>query len=572
MNENVQLKGFLLSNKLELVEKMVDNKECVTLLDDVSNGAWYIDKRLHKFPDDEVVYSDNNTFLLLDGHIDNKKELLKENLMQSWESIAFHMISRGEISKFRGGFCGVCFDNSRYQLFVDHVGNKSLYYYCQNGILVVASKLYDIIDLLKTNGLVIHVDEMAIKYLMSLGFMPDNSTVCNEIKRVCPGDIVEIGEELSIKCNSYYRPDNTKVNHNMSWKEAIEGLDFYFSQAIDREFGKDIEYGYRHLVDLSGGLDSRMTSVVANELGYTDQINIAYCQKGYLDYKIAQEIACDMKHKFIFMPLDDFKWFKDVEINSKMLNSAVPYAGATGARHMLDIIKGCNCGIEHTGMVGDAIIGTFYSDEQYNYSKPDGMENAYSTSLNYNVPKEVLNEFLNREQFSIYTRGLLGAQSSYMLRQNYFETASPFLDVDFLDFILSVPFNYRVKHKIYLAWIASKYPIATRYGWEKWHGAKPTERGRKLEKKAYQLKYSISAKLSSVLPLHIGMTPVDYWLNSNPDIEEYINNYFENAISFCSEVISKELYDDMVRLYKTGNVGEKEQVLTASAAIKMMFE
>jgi asparagine synthase (glutamine-hydrolysing) len=188
------------------------------------------------------------------------------------------------------------------------------------------------------------------------------------------------------------------------------------------------------------------------------------------------------------------------------------------------------------------------------------------------VPKEVLDKFSNREQFSIYTRGLLGAQSSYMLRQNYVETASPFLDVDFLNFILSVPFNYRVKHKIYLAWIASKYPIATRYGWEKWHGAKPTERGRLIEKKVYQLRYDFATKLSQVLPLHIGMTPVDYWLNSNSEIANDINRYYGQAIVFCADVLSNEVYADMVWLYQTGNVGEMEQVLTACAAIKMMFE
>ena len=50
---------------------------------------------------------------------------------------------------------------------------------------------------------------------------------------------------------------------------------------------------------LSGGLDSRMTVWVAHDLGYTHQLNMTFCQSNYLDFKIAQQIATDLRHDFM---------------------------------------------------------------------------------------------------------------------------------------------------------------------------------------------------------------------------------------------------------------------------------
>ncbi len=58
------------------------------------------------------------------------------------------------------------------------------------------------------------------------------------------------------------------------------------------EFDKDIEYGYKHLVSLSGGLDSRMTTYVANDLGYGDSIvNLTFSKTNYVDEQTAKDIA-----------------------------------------------------------------------------------------------------------------------------------------------------------------------------------------------------------------------------------------------------------------------------------------
>ena len=548
-------------------------KEYSERIELLGDHTWFIDSRLHKFKDDEVLLSDDNEVIFLDGHVENKAQIQEENGKTDWSEALRSELRKSNVARLRGGFAGFGYSDHCYRLFSDHVGNRALYYYSDGSKLIISTKLFFITDILRKNGIKLSVDEQAIRYLLTLGFMPDDSTVCSDIKRVCPGDYVDIYDTGKVNITNYYRPDNTSINGNMTVSEAIDGLDYFFRQAISREYEKDIEYGYRHLVDLSGGLDSRMVSWVAHEMGYEDQINITFCKKDYIDLKIAQKISLDLRHKFIYMPLDDFKWFEDYELNTAMLNASVPYAAATGTRHILDIVKGLNCGIEHTGMVGDAIIGTFYKDKNYNYSEPTGDENAYSTLLKYKVPKDILNRFSNREQYSIYTRGLLCAQSSYMLRQNYFENSSPFLDVDFLNFILSVPFEYRANHKLYLKWISAKYPKAAEYGWEKWHGARPTERSRKFEKKLYQLGYSMDDMITKLLKgnSEVGMNPIDHWYSECKDTANKVDAFFEICQKMLTDILSGNMVQDMCTLYRKGTAGEKEQVITVCAAVGQLI-
>ena len=568
-----ELRGIAFAIGVEIPTDAIDLATSVSVSDSSDNMMWYIDTRLHKFQNDEVMNVQDNNLFFLDGYIENKDEICNKHNTNSWNQAFSCEIDGGGPNMLRGGFCGFVYNGEKYRLFVDQVGNRPLYYYAKGNVFILSTRLFFITEILKASNIKCSIDEQAVKYLLSLGFMPDDTTICEDIKRVCPGTYVDLFMDGRREEKQYYILNNTCIETNMTFGDAIDGLDFYFREAIRREFEKDKEYGYRYLVDLSGGLDSRMTSWVAHDMGYEDQINIAYCQKEYLDFDIAQRIACDLRHKFIYMPLDDFKWFEDIEINTRMLNCAVPYVGATGAHHILDIIKGSNCGIEHTGMVGDSIIGTFYNKREYNYSKPVGNENAFSTFLKYDVPKEILDKYENREQFSIYTRGLLGAQSSYMLRQNYFETASAFLDADFLSFILSVPFKYRVGHKLYLAWLDAKYPDSTRYGWEKWHGVRPTEKAKRIEKKYYQMKYVFNKTISKALygSVRAGMTPIDYWYEEYEDTRLIVEKYFNDSVDVIKTYLSKELLSDMKKMFWEGNVGEKEQVVTTCAAIMQLL-
>ena len=64
---------------------------------------------------------------------------------------------------------------------------------------------------------------------------------------------------------------------------------------MKRVFEKDLEYGYKHLVALSGGLDSRMTAWVGHNMGYTNMLNYTFSQTDYLDETVPKEITDTLK-------------------------------------------------------------------------------------------------------------------------------------------------------------------------------------------------------------------------------------------------------------------------------------
>ena len=81
-----------------------------------------------------------------------------------------------------------------------------------------------------------------------------------------------------------------------------------------------MEYGYNHICSLSGGLDSRMTAIVAHEMGYDQQLNITFSQSDYLDETIAKQIASDYGHNWMFKSLDNGIFLFDIDSCSFLIN------------------------------------------------------------------------------------------------------------------------------------------------------------------------------------------------------------------------------------------------------------
>lgn len=564
MSEKIQLRGWLAASqnlKIASLGEYMDLGVCVQYRN-----------LLSKFPADQIFLSDTEQVCFLDGYVYNKEDFIRPEGYHEWsDSFAFSLREdrKKHLSKLRGAFCGYHYEKEtdRITVYTDQVSNKAVYYYCRNDRWILSDCLEYAVRVLRENGIAYHFNRKAAEYMLSYGYMPDDSTQIEEIRRLLPGCLAVI-EHGSVKVERYHSIRNQE--EEMTEKEAVEKVDKAFREAIRREFEKDREYSYRHLVDLSGGLDSRMVSWVAHDMGYTDQVNMAYSRAGYLDERISRRIANDLGHEYRFMPLDDARWLYDIDRNVRQNNGAALYSGITGGGRFLETLKADCFGIEHTGMIGDAILSTFYHDRDFNYGKPKLGLHRYSERLHYTFDEKILKDYPCQEMFAIYTRGILGAQSSYMIRQHYVETASPFMDVDFLDAVFSVPFEYRNRHHLYLLWMKEKYPKAADYGWEKWGGVKPKESHLFLRKVRTAERL---AKQSVCRLLHRqntdSMNPMDAWYAKDAEIQRYFETYFESVID-C-KVFDEELRRDLTEMFRQGNVTEKSMALTVLAAVKQYF-
>lgn len=535
-------------------------------------GCMHYNHLLGKFPQDGVFEKTEGGSCFLDGYIVNKEDFVHD-INKTWKQVFVSAVFENlqlQLSKMRGGFCGYIFDaqNENLSFFTDQTSNKAIYYYVSNDGWIVSNSLFYIAEILKHNDVKYHLDENAIKYMLTYGYMIDDSTFVREVHRLLPGCFARIENgKLNITRYHEIKPNVEK----MSERDAVEQIDTAFRRAVIREFEKDREYGYRHLVDLSGGLDSRMVTWVAHEEGYTDQINVTYCRGGYADQKIAQQIAKCLGHEYIYKSLDDAKWMFDVEEMTCRNNGAAVGLGMTGGNRLLQELNTDIYGIEHTGMVGDAILSTFYHDRDLSEGNPVFGLNQYSDMLHYEFDNKILERYPTQEIFAIYTRGILGAQSSYITRQHYVETASPFLDVDFLETVMKIPFEYRNRHSIYLSWIAQKYPKAAEFGWEKWGGIKPKKNlifARKM-KTTQRLIHQYGCRILH-RPDTDSMNPMDCWYTSCVGVRKYLDIVFRERIA--DERIEESLRRDMIKAYKEGTFTEKSLVLTVLCAVNIFFE
>lgn len=158
----------------------------------------------------------------------------------------------------------------------------------------------------------------------------------SEIRKLTAGHYLKYGEGKLVEIQ-YHRFSNKPVE--MSLEEAIEGIDQRFREAVRLDFEKDKEYGYKHMATLSGGLDSRMTVWVAHELGYQKQLNLTFCQSNYLDFQIAQEIATDLKHDFVFKALDNGNCIYDIDNVTKLTGGNACFFGVSHTKSLFDVIN-----------------------------------------------------------------------------------------------------------------------------------------------------------------------------------------------------------------------------------------
>jgi len=551
----------------------------------ISTKDLYIERRtVNKFMEDKVFQENKNYVVVVEGFILNSNELiLKYNKHTFFETITHMYIKNGNefFNEFRGSFSGFIYDKEKDVkiIYTNQIGDKQMFYSEHSGKLIFGSEINYLVEYYQNNKLSYTFNESAAYALLTLGFMIEDNTLFTEIKKLTAGHYILV-EGSNYSVIQYYKLKN-EPNFKQTEDEIIDKIDELFRKAIKRAFDKDLEYGYKHLVGLSGGLDSRMTTWVGNDMGYGENIvNYTFSQSGYLDETIPKKIASDLKHEWIFKALDNGLFLKDIENVVKYTSGNVLYYGLAHNKSFLDLINVESFGILHSGQLGDVVIGTFYSSSfnEKNYNIDDG---AYSKILveklyNTNLLKK---EYENEEIYKFYGRGFNGANQGLLSTQEVMETYSPFYDIDFLEYCLSIPVEIRYNHNIYYKWILKKYPKAADYVWEK-TGLKITAWElnllgrkipiRKLPSRIYKYLYRKlkPSHSSSATPDH--MNPLDYWYETNNDLKTFMNKYYENNISRLK--FSKELISDCQELYLNGNSIEKNQVLTLLAFMKLYFE
>ena len=177
----------------------------------------------------------------------------------------------------------------------------------------------------------------------------------------------------------------------------------------------------------------------------------------------------------------------------------------------------------------------------------------------------ILTRYESEEMFMFYSRGFNGVVNGYWVANQYTEACSAFLDVDFLNYALSIPPALKYKAKIYRQWILARHPLAAKYIWEKTRARiSANDHIVKIRRLLRLLRSRILGQRASD-----SMNPFDYWYRTNPRLPCYMDSYFKENIERLDKY--PELKVDCQKLFARGRFEEKAQCLTLLEAIKLHF-
>lgn len=580
-----QMPGFFgfMSNHREVLEKEITLRDIIgensQLMEDetvIQTSGWYgrfFRNAVKKFENDRLFYQDYRHFFIIDGVILNKQDLFEKYSITEKNMVALvkqmqALNSKSFFNEFRGTFAGMNLDKNtnEFQLYTNHIGDKDIFYYENKytHTLYFGTDFDVLIELIqKHSNKKFDVNANAAYSVMTHGHTLCNETLFEDVHRLTPGHyLTYLNNELSKTC--YYELKNRTVE--ITEEEAVNHLDSYFRKAIERAFEKDKEYGYKHLVALSGGLDSRMTAWVANEMGYTNTLNYTFSQTDYLDEKVPKKIANVLKNEWIFKSLDNGVYlYEYFEESIKITGARSQSSTVAHTFGMLNDLKLDKFGLVHTGQLGDVIIGTYYTEGKKNVFHPG--DGAGSTKLLHKVQYSKENAFQVEDQeiFKFYNRGFTGVNTGLKPMYQYTETISPFQDIDLFDFCLSLPLKYRSGHYLYIKWINQCYPEAADFIYEKVNG--------KINRKVITVKgvpipwtsipsavmKIVKKKLNLKLNSKHHMNPLDFWYKTNDQLSGFYESQFSKNISL---VENTDLKKDCEYLFRAGTVLEKDQVIT----------
>lgn len=524
----------------------------------------FVNQMIDRYSDDKLFYQDDRYVVILDGVVLNKQQLISENGSKPWIEVVLKLYAESEtfFDVFRGSFSGLIYDkqNDRTIVFSDYIGTKFLYYLKLDEGIFVTSMMPNAYKFLQENHIPYSLSEESAYLLLSYGYMLEDRTLCDKVKKLRPGCYLEISGTVVTE-KRYCMLDNPPYE-SVTEAEAIELIDREFRKAVALEFEKDKEYGYKHLVALSAGNDSRMTCWVAHDMGYTDQLNITFSQSDYWDETVPKQISSDLKHEWLFKALDNGLWLYDVDDVTKVTGGNVLYYGLAHGYSLYRNMNFKDYGMIHSGQLGDVVIGIFYSSKNANTPFKFG-DGAYSRDYLHLVKNIELEKFANQEIAKFYHRGFCGTNNVQLLEMEYTETCSPFMNWDFMQAIIKLPVEMRFGHNIYKKWILLKYPGAAKYVWEK-IGCKIDGKWGLIYRKKHTIRIeNISELLIKKIKPSYGdissknMNPLGYYLSKNNDLK---NKLLKTSEDYVDHIPYPELKSNINSILREGTPVEIIQV------------
>lgn len=402
----------------------------------------------------------NDVYLWVEGEAYNISEVSKEfNLkVNSLPALLLKANKSNQLDKclhrLDGDFCAAIYDkeNQKIKLISDRYGMRPLYWYHKDGIFAWGSEVKAILAIKNINK---EFNPTSYDCFMDLGQLLGDATWFSHIKLINPSSILEYDLNTNSSKQSYYWKWSNIEPSNISFNSAIDKLGEHFLHAVSKRFDPKEKIG----VALSGGLDSRAIIAAIDRL-YPDYVGYAYtfgipdCD----DISIAKQVIQQTKNwkhdSFYFETHDWFKPRMEMVWNTDGMQDLMHMHGNEFIKSVSD-----NIHINMNGYLGDAVLGGSYLQQ--------------NIPLNINISKKVAEQYYQAYAIDYDSDFYLSTHYDnylYMMRGRRFinfgpinalpwvEQRKPFFDNQLMEFIFSLPDDYRINNKIYSEMLKQYFP------------------------------------------------------------------------------------------------------------------
>lgn len=477
----------------------------------------FVSDKIHKETEDYIFVFDGIVLNRLEVHQGNWEDFFLKNP----QSLA------QKLNLLKGNFCGFIFDKrtQKLTLFNDSFGAKNFSYYWANHQFCFADS---VMDLLKMD-IPKKWDALSIYSFLAYGYLFSELAWVENAKRMMPGTILEFhrGKISELR----YKKFRLNENKNLNKKQIISSIEELLTRNVQLQFEKDKSNGYEHFVTLSGGLDSRVTSLMAYDLGYKKQTVFNCSQQQYADEIIARQIADAYDFDFKFYALDKTEYLYTPQEMMQRMGGTTVYNAAAHVIYGIDSFWKNDFGIVHTGHLGGNVFGSYLSKNQIvPFSFDSGRVSRQLLPTHRQFEEIYSNKHPNEEIFKIYERGFHYIASGVWGLDAISYNISPFVSTDFLDFSLSIPYRFKYKNIVYLEWLNHYHKDWTRFKWEHLHARPNKLWKRKYDKQYLRLKLGWKKLFLKDFRAKFNMTPEQYWFEKNSDLQQFMTAQTHQAM------------------------------------------
>ena len=219
-----------------------------------------------------MVSECGNYVIIFNGEIYNHKEIRNQiahkysfKSQSDTETLLYGFIEYGEqlFSKLNGMFVFSVLDKKNEALYIvrDQLGQKPLYYYQKEHVVLFASELK---SMLEYKALDKTIDKTSLVDYINFLWSPGEKTPFQYVHKLLPGHYIKLSssDPNRFQTIQYYDIPFTGVYSKDSEEEQVFKLQQHLEKAVERQLQSDVPVGFF----LSGGLDSSAIVAMAKKL------------------------------------------------------------------------------------------------------------------------------------------------------------------------------------------------------------------------------------------------------------------------------------------------------------------